>query len=112
MRTESGMMIVSERRISELDGLRGVAVAMVLLWHFVGTTISPDLGALSRIVSNVFLFGRTGVDLFFVLSGFLIIGILADRRESDAFFAPFYLRRAARILPPYFLLLAVFWSFT
>ena len=105
-------MVVSERRILELNGLRGTAVAMVLLWHFVGAIISPDLGMLSKIASNVFVFGRTGVDLFFVLSGFLIVGILADRRESPYYFLAFYLRRAARILPPYLLLFALFWTFT
>src|SRR5204862_2304884 len=96
----------------ELNGLRGIAVGMVLIWHFVGAIISPNLGALSNLVSNVFVFGRTGVDLFFDLSGFLIIGILVDRRDSPAYFLPFYRRRAARILPPYLLLLAFFWTFT
>jgi peptidoglycan/LPS O-acetylase OafA/YrhL len=105
-------MIASEQRILELNGLRGIAVTMVLLWHFVGAIISPELGMLSTIASNAFVFGRTGVDLFFVLSGFLIIGILADRRDSARYFLPFYLRRAARILPPYLLLLTLFWTFT
>jgi peptidoglycan/LPS O-acetylase OafA/YrhL len=105
-------MVASEQRILELNGLRGIAVAMVLVWHFVGAIISPDLGVLSKIASNVFVFGRTGVDLFFVLSGFLIIGILTDRRDSRVYFLPFYLRRAARILPPYLLLVALFWIFT
>ena len=105
-------MVVSEHRILELNGLRGMAVAMVLIWHFVGAIISPDLGVLSKIASNVFVFGRTGVDLFFVLSGFLIIGILADRRDSPYYFLTFYRRRAARILPPYLLLIALFWIFT
>jgi peptidoglycan/LPS O-acetylase OafA/YrhL len=105
-------MVVSEQRITELNGLRGIAVTMVLIWHFVGAIISPDLNVLLKVASNVFVFGRTGVDLFFVLSGFLIIGILADRRDSPAYFLPFYLRRAARILPPYLLLIAFFWTFT
>jgi len=109
---ESDKMIVSEQRIVELNGLRGIAVMMVLLWHFVGAIVSPELGILSKIASSVFVFGRTGVDLFFVLSGFLIIGILADHRESTRYFLPFYSRRVGRILPPYLLLLTLFWIFT
>ena len=105
-------MVVSEQRIPELNGLRGIAVLMVLAWHFMGAIISPDLGLLYEIISNVFVFGRTGVDLFFVLSGFLIIGILVDRRDGPAYFVPFYFRRAARILPPYLLLVTLFWIFT
>lgn len=105
-------LLLPEQRISELDGLRGIAVTMVLLWHFLGAIISPDLGVISKLVSNVFLFGRTGVDLFFVLSGFLIVGILTDHRDSARYFLPFYMRRAARILPPYLLLFVLFWILT
>ena len=52
-------------------------------------------------------FGWTGVDLFFILSGYLLGGILLDNRSSAGYFSTFYMRRAFRILPLYWLLLAI-----
>jgi len=69
----------------------------------------PGNGGLDFALYATTIFGRTGVDLFFVLSGFLIIGILIDNLESDNFFRTFYIRRIARIFPAYFLLIAVYW---
>lgn len=99
----------SDRRIRELDGLRGVAVIMVLVWHFVGCMTEPSQGGWNFALFAGTIFGRTGVDLFFVLSGFLIIGILIDNRNSENLFSTFYARRIARIFPAYFLLIAVYW---
>lgn len=93
--------INSSLRIPALDGLRGSAILLVLLWHsafYVRFDHHPLLNQLIGI-------GRlswSGVDLFFVLSGFLIGGILLDNRDSPKFFKTFYLRRAYRILPLYF----------
>ncbi len=81
------------RRISGLDGLRGVAVAAVLLFH----TESRPLNG-----------GYLGVDIFFVLSGFLITGVLlADGRSGRISLAAFWLRRARRLAPALLLLLSV-----
>lgn len=96
-------------RIWELDGLRGVAVLGVLLWHFVGSMAPPGDSIASEILRSATVFGRTGVDLFFVLSGFLIIGILIDFREAPNLFRVFYVRRFLRIFPPYLILLAMYW---
>jgi peptidoglycan/LPS O-acetylase OafA/YrhL len=92
------------RRIPELDGLRGVAILLVLFYHyFQSSTLLPGfLSALGRL-------SWSGVDLFFVLSGFLIGGILLDARESPNYFKAFYVRRACRILPIYAATLAIFW---
>jgi len=85
-----------------LDGLRGLAILLVLLLHFT-TDMEIAGGTLAAAVRSVFQIGWVGVDLFFVLSGFLITGILADNRGSDRYFSAFYARRALRILPVYFL---------
>jgi peptidoglycan/LPS O-acetylase OafA/YrhL len=86
------------RRIPELDGIRGTAILIVIIFHWLimeGTVILP-----SRF-EQVGSFGWTGVDLFFVLSGFLIGGILMDMRCASNFFSVFYFRRCCRILPLY-----------
>jgi peptidoglycan/LPS O-acetylase OafA/YrhL len=98
---------VFSRRIPELDGLRGTAVAMVLFFHYISHPIVPRSQGLFE-----FLFLRTrlfwcGVDLFFVLSGFLIGGILLDSRESPNYFKAFYIRRFCRIVPIYLLFITL-----
>jgi peptidoglycan/LPS O-acetylase OafA/YrhL len=85
-------------RMPVLDGLRGIAILLVLLGHFRPPSASG--GLLSS--------GWVGVDLFFVLSGFLITGILLDAKGAPGYFRVFYLRRALRILPMYYLIVA-FW---
>lgn len=90
-------------RVQEIDGLRGIAVLAVLLWHFAGSMTDATAIQLATI------WGRTGVDLFFVLSGFLIIGILVDEKQSPNVFVVFYWRRFLRIYPPYFALIAAYW---
>ena len=94
-------------RIAELDGLRGIAIAVVLWHHLVERALPPvsvsSLGWL-RIATNL---SWSGVDLFFVLSGYFIVGILIDQRESPQLARVFYRRRAARVLPLYFATLAV-----
>lgn len=85
-----------------LDGLRAVAILLVMLHHF-GYT--PDISIAGRALAAIAAPEWIGVDLFFVLSGFLITGICLDHR-GPGFFRAFYLRRAMRILPPYSLVLA------
>lgn len=89
-------------KIPELDTIRGIAIAMVLIFHGFGLTFSP-VGLpwyLGRFIEFSRI-GRTGVQLFFVLSGFLITGILLDSRARPDFYRRFYIRRALRILPAY-----------
>lgn len=88
--------------IPALDGLRGIAVLLVLLHHL--TIYRPDSGIDSWIAA-VPLIGWCGVDLFFVLSGFLITGILLDSRGSAHYFTSFYARRSLRIFPLYYLVI-------
>jgi peptidoglycan/LPS O-acetylase OafA/YrhL len=97
-------------RIPQLDGLRGLAIGLVVVWHYFVEVPGPDGSALAGALRRLFFLGWSGVDLFFVLSGFLIGGILLDNRSSPRYFRTFYVRRAARILPLYLLLLMPFWS--
>jgi len=88
-----------------LDGVRGLAILWVLLLHFVAHTAATNRfeAGLDWLLSYGFL----GVDLFFVLSGFLITGILYDSSRDRHFFRNFYMRRVLRIFPLYYGVLAV-----
>lgn len=95
-----------ESRIPELDGIRAIAIWMVLLVHLITGFPSPQgaLGFLPRPMVVAIGHGWLGVDLFFMLSGFLITGILLDTRERPHYFRNFYARRFLRIMPLYFTL--------
>lgn len=104
---DSAPRLNASQRILELDGLRGVASAQVLIYHcFYGAIIAhrPDPLAYLRYATGL---TWTAVDLFFVLSGFLIGGILLEGRESPAYYGTFYFRRVCRILPAYFAFLLI-----
>lgn len=101
------MAVKGNERIPSLDGIRGLAISLVLVCHaFAPLANLPNHAIASRIIG----FSRlawSGVDLFFVLSGFLIAGLLLDAAGSNRYFVPFYLRRAHRILPLYAAVLAL-----
>src|SRR6266436_10069272 len=86
-------------RVPELDGIRGIAIGMVLIAHFFLVVSRPGSPLAYALVP--LRLDWSGVDLFFVLSGFLIGGILLDARESSNYFRVFYTRRFFRILPLY-----------
>jgi peptidoglycan/LPS O-acetylase OafA/YrhL len=83
-----------------LDGLRGLAVLMVLVFHFVGNTMPTNVA--ESAVVGLTNYGAYGVELFFVLSGFLITGILYDSHNKPHYFRNFYMRRLLRIFPLYY----------
>jgi peptidoglycan/LPS O-acetylase OafA/YrhL len=89
-------------RIPELDGLRGFAILLVISIHYFYDP-GPNLPRGLHYLQSFFALGWTGVDLFFVLSGFLIGGILLDVRASPNYFKTFYIRRFFRIVPLYYL---------
>lgn len=88
-------------RAPELDGVRALAILLVVIWHWVHLPSHPQPGTIWS-KANVFLrLTWSGVDLFFVLSGFLIGSILLANSGASNYYSVFYLRRACRILPLY-----------
>ncbi len=100
--------------IPELDGLRGIAIGLVVLYHAVYVPKPPMPTIAAKVVMHIAELGWSGVDLFFVLSGFLIGGILIENRECNRYFSAFYSRRACRILPIYIAIIGTYgavWAF-
>jgi len=95
------------RQIPALDGLRGLAILLVMLFH--QTLIKPGnaISLTDDVFSRIVEFGWSGVDLFFVLSGFLITGILFDAKGRAHYFRNFYARRTLRIFPLYYAVLVL-----
>lgn len=94
-------------RVAALDGLRGLAILLVIIFHL--TLFYPFAEAEKSLFYMAGGIGWIGVDLFFVLSGFLITGILLDAKGRDKYFTNFFARRTLRIFPIYyFVLLFVF----
>jgi len=88
-------------RILELDGFRAAAVLAVLFHHLFYGWLTPALSKIPGVFLAFLSRGWLGVDLFFVLSGFLITGILLDSKETEHYFRNFYTRRILRIVPLY-----------
>lgn len=92
----------------ELDALRGIAILLVLFFHGFGSQFgASNLPRLAHLFVVATMPGWVGVNLFFVLSGFLITGILLDSKHQPHYYRRFYTRRALRILPAYYGLLLI-----
>ena len=93
-----------KRRYPELDLIRAVAITLVLMFHITGDFHLPP-----SLFSKAASWGYHGVDLFFVLSGFLIGGQIIEENLSGGFsFKRFYMKRVWRIFPPYYLSLMIY----
>jgi len=103
---QPGTFEVTRAHYAQLDGLRGLAILLVMLYHF----CLPHSSFHGKGAPWVLQFAQTGwmgVDLFFVLSGFLITGILVETRAHPHYFRNFLARRFLRIWPLYYLSLVV-----
>jgi len=98
----------SQSRIPELDGLRGIAVILVVSFHYINNQLLSADTTIGKLSSKITSFGWVGVDLFFVLSGFLIGTILMNNKGSGKYFSTFVLRRIVRIIPNYYLLIGIY----
>ncbi len=108
MKSDDAPQLVRARddsRIPALDGLRGIAILLVMLNHF--THDAGQSHVTVPVLRQIAESAWCGVDLFFVLSGFLITGILWQARDADGYFRNFYMRRVLRIFPLYYGALAL-----
>ncbi len=111
MRTEapapSGLSTEADgsRHVPALDGLRGLAILLVIPHNVMDFDAASGWAAIPAALARA---GWTGVELFFVLSGYLITSVLLGTRDDPHYFRNFYVRRALRIVPLYYLVLALF----
>jgi peptidoglycan/LPS O-acetylase OafA/YrhL len=92
-------------RIPELDGLRGLAILPVLMFH-----LGPNPTRIPLFAAYITQSGWLGVDLFFVLSGYLITGLLLDSAGRPGYYSNFITRRMLRIFPLYYAVLLIGWT--
>jgi peptidoglycan/LPS O-acetylase OafA/YrhL len=98
-------------RIPELDGIRGLALIMVLIYHLINNQIllTDNPSQFEIIIRKLSYFTWSALDLFFVLSGYLIAKVLIENKSSENYFRTFYIRRILRIMPLFYLLLLCYY---
>lgn len=94
-------------RVRELDGVRGIAIFVVVAFHLLKRADYFTNNEVLHFISRLSSIGWVGVDIFFVLSGFLITSILLKTKAEKNYFKNFYIRRALRIFPLYFVFIAI-----
>ncbi len=100
-------MTQQQARIEELDGLRGIAILIVMMFHTMLFGPNQAIGTFSQNAIKIVEFGWSGVDLFFTLSGFLIASILFSERNQPHFIRHFFIKRFFRIFPPFLLIFGI-----
>ena len=96
-----------ENRVKELDGLRGIAVVLVMALHIFKRASYFTEHPVLLGITNITTVGWVGVDIFFTLSGFLITSILLKSKTGEHYFRNFYVRRILRIFPLYYAAIAL-----
>lgn len=96
-----------DNRIRELDGIRGIAILLVMCTHLLKRANYLTGNAALIAFGELFRIGWVGVDLFFVLSGYLITSILLKTRQDERYYKNFYARRILRIFPLYYATLLI-----
>ncbi|GAB4494127.1 MAG: acyltransferase [Anaerolineales bacterium] len=96
-----------DNRIRELDGIRGIAILLVMCTHLLKRANYLTGNAALIAFGEIFRIGWVGVDLFFVLSGYLITSILLKTRQQEHYYKNFYARRILRIFPLYYVTLLI-----
>lgn len=94
-------------RSHHIDALRGFAILLVIQFHLLVTTGAYDFLGLPLVLQRILDYGWAGVDLFFVLSAYLLTRNLLAQEDAPGVVSRFYLRRALRILPMYYCLLGL-----
>ena len=108
MPTEAIREIENPSRFTFVDALRGVAALWVALFHFYGGVAEGSTATVfSRPVDYFFAHGNAGIEIFFVISGFVIAYSVRDRRVTPGYFGRFMLRRSLRLEPPYWVAIAL-----
>jgi peptidoglycan/LPS O-acetylase OafA/YrhL len=97
-------------RLSTLDGLRGAASLAVVIYHFARVAGLPELEGSGKWLGRLLATGWIGVDVFFVLSGFLITSILLEKPGAPNYYKAFFARRLLRVVPLYWVFLALYLS--
>ena len=101
--------VLLKREMPGLDALRGIAILSVFCFHGLKWYLPQEALANPHVrqIGQAVSFGWLGVNLFFVLSGFLITGILLDTRAKENYWSTFYIRRFLRIAPLYLVILVI-----
>ena len=100
------------QRFEFLDGLRGIAALLVVVFHFNNILIQNEIFPFPKIINWILAQGEFGVEIFFVLSGFVIAYSIRNYRISISFAGNFFIKRSIRLDPPYWMTLLILTSLT
>jgi peptidoglycan/LPS O-acetylase OafA/YrhL len=106
--TRNSRLIDGSQRLGSLDGMRGIAILSVIFLHWIVRPYRVEIGDFSPQLYEVLNQSAHGVDIFFVISGFLIGRILLTNAGRPGLLRAFYMRRFFRIIPLYFAVICVF----